>query len=158
MVWGGGQNRAETDAVLLKRCRTSELLLEEEARLAGGGRHGRRDRLGRWLGFCGARNDSHSRDAVTQIDGRRWRLIYRRAARSSEKMGVGKGGGRAVWVWGRRTKRWLTGRAAALPLPVSLLSATLLLLAPWPWDIVFIVTMVNLEQDCDVNLDFGVIS
>jgi hypothetical protein len=66
MVRGGGQNRAETDAVLLKRCRTSELLLEEEARLAGGGRHGRRDRLGRWLGlgFCGARNDSHSRDAV----------------------------------------------------------------------------------------------
>jgi len=75
----------------------SELLLQEEARLAGGGRHERRSVAG--LGFCGARNDSRSRDKCllinrlnqTRIDGRRGRLIYRREVRSSEKMGIGKG-------------------------------------------------------------------
>lgn len=46
--------------------RTSELLLEEEARLAGGGRHERRSVAG--LGFCGARNDSRSRDKYLSID------------------------------------------------------------------------------------------
>jgi hypothetical protein len=43
--------------------RTSKLLLEEEARLAGGGRLERRS-VAR-LGFCGVRNDSRSRDTVT---------------------------------------------------------------------------------------------
>jgi hypothetical protein len=41
------------------------------------------------LGFCVARNDSRSRDAVTPIDGHRGRLIYRREVRwSSGKMGI----------------------------------------------------------------------
>jgi hypothetical protein len=40
------------------------------------------------LGFCVARNESRSRDAVTRIDGHRGRLIYRREVWSSGKMGI----------------------------------------------------------------------
>jgi hypothetical protein len=98
-----------------KAGRTSELLLEEEARLAGGSRHERRSVAG--LGFCGARS---SRDAVTQIDGRRGRLIYRREVRSSEKMGIGKGASRVGVGENEAVVDWNAGRS--LPLALSLLS------------------------------------
>ena len=105
--------------------RTSELLLQEEARLAGGGRHERRSVAG--LGFCGARNDSRSRDKCllinrlnqTRIDGRRGRLIYRREVRSSEKMGIGKGASGVGVVVNEAVVDWNAGRS--LPLAFSLL-------------------------------------
>jgi len=102
--------------------RTSELLLQEEARLAGGGRHERRSVAG--LGFCGARNDSRSRDAVTRIDGRRGRLIYRREVRSSEKMGIGKGASGVGVGVNEAVVDWNAGRSLPLALPLCWLLPT----------------------------------